>query len=77
MCVSFTWTIKTAPSLSSASRKRGLDYREFKNIVSSVVQQGRYDTIREGSYEHPCSSRIIHHSVEVDSGGVGSPVSVY
>ena len=67
---SFTWTIKTTSYLSSASRT-DLDCRKFKNICWSVVQRGRYDAIREASYEHPVPL-IIHLSVEVDGGGVGS-----
>ena len=65
LCVSFTWTIKTAPCLSSASRFNSENPKKF-----SIGCPAR--SIRCKICEHLCS--LYHyHSVEVNCGDVGSP----
>jgi hypothetical protein len=74
LCVSFTWTIKTAPCLSSFPYRQeegwtAEDSKIFADRLSSEVATMQYVKVHT-TIPVP---HIIHHSVEVDSGGVGSP----
>jgi hypothetical protein len=68
LCVSFIWTIKIAPCLSSASRTN-LKRVGLPRIYLQIGCRARPLRCNTCSYEHPCSS----YHFEVDSGGVESP----